>query len=575
MQKHTITIDQGLLFSAFLIAILIRFIKLGQIPLTDNEANLALQALELGRGKLNIIDLQPGYILFTSALFFLFAQGSEFLARFWPALIGSLLVLTPYLFRDRLGRTTAIILAFGLAIDPGLVAASRQAGGLSMAISFTILGLGFLNSRKTILTGLMLGLALLCGPSVWQGLIILILTFLWSWLIKKSVQEEEETYHPDKIEKASQIGFPWKSIFIWAVFTLLAVGSGFWFVPGGLSGFTSSLQGFLQGWISTQGVPISLLLIALLAYELFALIFGVWAIGWGVIHNKDSVDQFVSRWWLIAAFFVLIYPGRQIQDLTWVIIPLWVLAARQLQRLYSKLPEEWLPALGHAAGVLVLLVFAWLNFTGITDPLNTNEANQLRLAAVIGALVLVVVITIIVMWGWSSSIGGIGLRWAAGILLLLILIASSVSAAGLGRRPSAEMWRNEPYAVDQDHLMQSIEDFSRWSEGQKNLLDIVVVDFPSASLRWALRNMRTPLFANTISSKDHPSLVITPQIKDLSTGGTYSGQDFIWKQKIIWSNLSPADWLSWLVYRRGIMEKEYIILWVRSDLFPGTKPGLD
>jgi predicted membrane-bound mannosyltransferase len=104
-------------FIAFLLALGLRFIGLGVLPLTDKEASLALQALSLARGENPLLSGQPGYILLTSIPFYL-SESTNFLARLIPALAGSLLVFTPYFWRDKLGERAAIIAAFLLAIAP-------------------------------------------------------------------------------------------------------------------------------------------------------------------------------------------------------------------------------------------------------------------------------------------------------------------------------------------------------------------------------------------------------------------------------------------------------------------------
>ena len=86
---------------ALALAFGIRFFNLGNSPLSDAEAVWALQARELSQvaeyGKNIQIGPYPGYVLLTGLLFSVF-ENTNFLARFWPALAGSLLVMLPYLF---------------------------------------------------------------------------------------------------------------------------------------------------------------------------------------------------------------------------------------------------------------------------------------------------------------------------------------------------------------------------------------------------------------------------------------------------------------------------------------------
>ncbi len=99
MNLQKITFEHSLFAAALLLGVAIRFVNLGTAPLTDSEANLALQALALAKGNsiaAQALSPEPGYIVLTSWLFSMFGS-SNFLARFWPALAGSLLVLLPWI----------------------------------------------------------------------------------------------------------------------------------------------------------------------------------------------------------------------------------------------------------------------------------------------------------------------------------------------------------------------------------------------------------------------------------------------------------------------------------------------
>ena len=122
---------------AFLIALGFRLIQLGAAPLTDPEANFALQALHIAQGKAPLLGSLRGYILLTSILFTII-DSTNFMARFLPALAGSALVFIPSFFKDMLKPRAALILAFLFAVDPGLVALSRQASGTMLAVAFLL-----------------------------------------------------------------------------------------------------------------------------------------------------------------------------------------------------------------------------------------------------------------------------------------------------------------------------------------------------------------------------------------------------------------------------------------------------
>ncbi len=121
---------------AFILALALRLAKLGASPLSDIEAKWALQALGVAQGTQPALGSQPAYILLTTLLFYGLGAGTNFLARLVPALTGSALVLVPGLFQHRLKPRPAVLLAFLLAVEPGLVALSRQAGSGILAVTF-------------------------------------------------------------------------------------------------------------------------------------------------------------------------------------------------------------------------------------------------------------------------------------------------------------------------------------------------------------------------------------------------------------------------------------------------------
>jgi predicted membrane-bound mannosyltransferase len=139
---------EGWLYAlAFLLAISLRLIQLGVMPLTDVEASSALQALHIAQGLKPALNPHPFYILSTSVLFFLYGGGTNFLARFMPAFVGSLLVFAPLCLK-RITPRPGLLLAFFIALDPGLTALSRQAASPIFAIVFLIFAWGFFDQNK-------------------------------------------------------------------------------------------------------------------------------------------------------------------------------------------------------------------------------------------------------------------------------------------------------------------------------------------------------------------------------------------------------------------------------------------
>lgn len=80
-----------LLSGALIVALMMRLVRLGVLPLTNGEAEIALQALAVARGTPIMFGAHMTTAAFAGLDFFIFTPGN-FLARFWPALIGALIV---------------------------------------------------------------------------------------------------------------------------------------------------------------------------------------------------------------------------------------------------------------------------------------------------------------------------------------------------------------------------------------------------------------------------------------------------------------------------------------------------
>ena len=71
------TLEIALYLLAFALALALRLLNLGQSPLTDGEATLALQALQIARPGMAALvpGPYPAYIFLTGATFSIFGAG--------------------------------------------------------------------------------------------------------------------------------------------------------------------------------------------------------------------------------------------------------------------------------------------------------------------------------------------------------------------------------------------------------------------------------------------------------------------------------------------------------------------
>ena len=535
---------------AFIIALGLRLIQLGAVPLNDAEAVSALQALQISQSETTILNPHPFYILSTSVLFLIYGGGTDFLARLIPALIGSLLVFSPLLFDDRLKPRPSLILAFFIALDPGMVAISRQAASPIFAIVFLIFTFGFINKNKLTLASIFAALALLSGPSIWLGILGLLITWMIYQLFNLS------TFNLSTFQPSNLITF---------TLTFITVGTLFLTVPNGLSAAFASIPEFIKSWLNTSETSVGMILISLLIYQPLALILAVFAIIRGATSNIKRII-FLSIWLLVSLLLVIFLPAKQITDLAWVLIPLTALASLEFARSFNIFPDERLEVGGVVFLTVFIWVFAWLGFAGLTwFPEDTDE-YALRFWMLIGALVLLILSLLLVGAGWSARTARIGGVWGLAIALGMLSLGGALGSAGIRGLDHPELWWQDKIPAQADLLRETADQVSEFGIGDDNAASVVIVGLDSPALEWVLREHDVQL-ANSLDSTSAPDIVITPFQNDPILSSAYRGQDFNWRQTPLW-NVSPINaWFRWVTLREISYGGETIILWARDDLF--------
>lgn len=573
-------------FFAFILALGLRFILLGKLPLTDSEAALALQALHISQGAKPALASNVAYINFSALLFFIFGS-TNFLARFIPALVGSALALAPALFREKLKTRPAIILAFFFAIDPALVALSRQAGSSILAVAFAILAAGFFLGRRSILAGIFAALTLLSGPALWPGLLGILLAWMLSQFMSvrketgtyldtytsthANTEGESETSTPDISTPTSQLLTPTSRPLLTALIaTLLLVSSLFLLAPQGLGAWLASLPTYLSGWVTSSFVPASRLFLALGTYQPLGILFALIALVRGWWNGGRRVIR-LSIWMIVALLLATFYPSRQPADLVWTLIPLWTLAALELSRHVRILPEDRLETAGVIIFTILLLAFAWVDFIAMYYTPFPSQPATVRLSLFFGAIILLLASVTLVGYGWSVTIARTGTAWGASIMLGIYTIGAAWGATGLRSSTAIEMWDTSPRVMQADMLAQTADDVSEWATGDPHNLPVLIQGLDSPALLWALR-FHDPQLVTALEAASSPALVVTPPQQDPQLAASYRGQDFTWRQYPAWDTLSYYNIIHWFTMHELPVASETIILWARDDLFVDSEP---
>jgi len=555
---------EGWLYAlAFLFAIILRFAQLGAMPLTDTEAAPALQALHIAQGLKPALDPHPLYILSTSILFFIYGGGTDFFARLIPALVGSALVFAPLLFADRIKPRASLLLAFFIALDPGLVALSRQIASPILALTFLLFAWGFYNQNKSGLAGSFAALALLSGPSIWSGILSLAITWgVLRFLNSRRPAEERETRGTMQLNRKLLIPF-----FV----TFFTAGTLFFIAPNGLSAALASIPIFISDWLAPSIVPAGRLFFSLVIYQPLGVLLVVFALirGW---RTASSRIIHLSIWFFVALLLAVFNPSRQLADLAWALIPLWAMAALELIRNVDVFIEER----SEVAGVIFLTAFiwtfAWLDFSGLTTlPVDSRE-YIMRFWLLIGSLFLLVMSLLLVAAGWSIRIARIGGIWGLALALGTLGLGGVIGTAGLRGQAFPELWWLPEQPVHAHLLEATVSDMSEWGLGNDHAAAVSIVGIKSPALEWALRE-RQVFVVESLDISSTPEIVITPLQDDPALSSAYRGQDFAWRQTPLWDVTVSQDWVRWVALREMPTSGETIILWVRDDLFINSVPA--
>ncbi|HJR81660.1 MAG TPA: hypothetical protein VJ821_16425 [Anaerolineales bacterium] len=565
---------------AFLIALGFRVIQLGASPLTDSEATLALQALQLARGEAPLLSPQPGYVLFTSILFAII-NTTNFMALFVPAIVGSALVFTPYYFRDKIKPRPALILSFLFAIDPGLVALSRQASGTMLAVTFLLFAWAMWRNQRAIPAGVFAGLALLSGPSLWAGLLVLGLT--WLFLQGMEARTATETTDQSLVSSLQSPISDHRPTLFALLLTLLFGGTLFFLSPNGLSAWLSALPEYLKGWTAPSPMSSGRVLLVFFAYEALGIFLAILSLIRGYRTKSRRILR-LSLWLGVALLLAIFY--RQASELVWVIIPLLTLAAMELSRALNIFAEERVEVGVVVLALLILLVYLWFGVSKIAlDPIANLAATTLpffgrniQLAGapymvLLGAFLIMILCVAFVAFGWSARTAWLGATWAFVISLGVYTLAAAWGASGLRAPNGVELWSSDQAPVQPDLLLASVDDVSEFSLGHDRSQPVTVIGIDSPALQWTLRD-RSVEMLSTLNPQVAPPIVITPIMNDLGLPAAYRGQDFIWRQRPRWEEIQNPEWIRWLVFRQLPREDETIILWVRDDLFPDAREAL-
>lgn len=563
------------------LSLAVRLGALGLRIMDTPEAGQAWQAWQLAHGTAPVGRYSP-LLLFGQAFLFAVFGASDAAARFWPALLGSVVVVLPFFARPRLGRTGSLAAALALALSPTLVYSSRYGDGLVLlllaALAPLVLWWAYRRERRVeFLYAIVLvdALALLADPRVIGVLIVQGL----SWAVERYV------FGRDAIAlDAGTQAIPWKKLGLAFGVTLVLGATAFALNPGGLGAWAD----FPSAWVEhlapvVNGQPWYYPLFALVLYEPLLLFFGViGAVDLLVRRDEAAILVWMALGLLIVA---LLAGGRNAGDVALVCAPLALLAGRGIGNLAESWRREGILAREgiFALVVLGILVFATLEATYYAYFLYRNipEAWVFFWRWLVAVAVLTVLVGLCFAWFGT----GVTWRTGGGVIAVVLLLNAFSATIGLNFRHAndpRELHVQSSFVEGTRDALKVMADVSYHQRGSPIATPVTVEARLGPVWRWYLRDWEDVTFVDQLTPDVTTPMIVTSGDESLpavggglSSSDRYMGQDFVVRKWWAPGQLVSNDQLTWWFYRQSLIKPipvESVIVWVRVQEAVASNP---
>ena len=497
--------------------------------------------------------------------------------RLAAALIGTIMVLLPILFRSHIGRYGALAAALMLAISPTLVAASRSLDGsiVAAACALAVIGFGlryFTAQKRIDLIGLAISIGL--GLTSGAGLITIGLVLIPAlWIVYRWIASDDDRA---KLQQLRHEEHTLRDAVLIGGVTCILAATALFLRPMGLANVPESVSAWLGAWSAMDSMGALRLFQILLVYEPLIVLFGLASLIMS-LRRLTGLIMLLSMWTIGAFIVALLQPGRQVFDLALVLTPLALLGGLVIDRLAHDLEQHgaW-----RSEGLFWIIAAVVLGFVAINASqtamgavssssflgMPLNLATSLSLGMVLLAIVIGGVFALLI--GWRAT-----LRAAAVTLFVSLVVISFSSAWSLTQvragNPRELLWGPTATSLDVRAMREAIE---AASERRTGFLDQaqVAVTLPQDDpvLRWYLRDFKQAQYNAVVS--DLKPIIIAPQgstfppfVTDTYQGAPFSTQT-LWEP----SQLTDSDTLRWWLYRESntapLPVRTYVV-WVKLN----------
>ena len=547
------------LFTWFLLTFLfglgLRVWKLGGMSFTLAEAQAAQNAWMMALGNAAELPGSMSYAGLSAILFRLF-EPSSFLARLIPVLSGSVLVLVPWFWRDRLGDKTALVLAVGLAIDPILLTFSRQIITPVIVLSALALAATALRYKRPVLAGVFFGAAFLGGYTFWVAAVV---GAVYCFVSRKdpAAPLDFSVFR----DKAFLIRF--LTAF---VLSLASISSAFLLSPNGLGG----IAGGLVELVKVLGEPYKLELyqpiIIGIAYSLLPLLFAVWEFV-SNLQNKQPTKNlpYLIAWGVSVLLSVLL--GRlDLGFLAFAVVFAWLGAAEGISRLIEQKTEQQEIVFGVTLFQIVIMGYILMVSRRLTSVSVGSQDFRFSALAVFAGVLLMVISTILVTFGWRRQVSTKALQNSLLIMLLVVTLGIGLRSINSGSQSATLSVLAGPILLPNNDVAAAVHEIDR-----NGMVDKAEITYDLGDLKpdfsWFFRYQDDWESSKSVLQAD---LVLSTAEQSFSAADEYRGRNVVLYRQIDQPMVKPIRFLETLLGEPLPMTSTSGILWVRLNLFTGA-----
>lgn len=547
-----LSIGSVILLAIFLVGFFIRTYAALKINFTEYEAAYVLGFD--GYGSYTPSVLQN----LINKLFFQLPDYTPFSLRLFSILAGSLIIILPYFFREKLGNGPAIICALFFAFDPFLIANSVLITGNTFVLLAAGLMLVAWENKQSRLVLLFIFLMTVLGRGFAYFLIVFTVCLsIYTGLpgIRSGFKEGLEKLNSEKLDRITLA-------FVLVVFIILFILSS-----THQDIFVADLSAFIENL--TRNYPVGnspfIYPITLLVYIPLGVVLAVLFL----IIKPVPLRKVLSSLVLAGVFFLILimfFPGHRVVDLVWVSTPIWVVSAVSINRIYSlteaRIKRDFIfqTLLLVSIGNLILSLFSLTYRYRFGLSLTNNLASIFT--------IIVFMITLVIYWAYLCdiriAIGGLGISFL--IILLVAQFSATSRTAGFPGFPEREIFW-DGYFPDKALIEKLIKTSIGNQIGTIAPADFWVDREISPEVFWDLgENRITRQAVDEDPQRDYKVIFRTDE-GGINLSGLHFGQKFLAKSYPAWMNtpLSSVfgnDFWMWYFFRDSQQHQEFNYLWL-------------